>query len=148
MICLTCCKYRKGKRGFTEGSGKMKNKKLVSIMFIILDIILLVLFVLFIPNLLWHIVGPDFIEYENWSGELSNTIGYRFGAGSCELSFILLRMIIFIILQIKLLKDQSKVRKIWPVLIHIIIGVLGLIYFFKFAEGPNMIYNLQLIFDN
>ena len=126
----------------------MKNKKLVSIMIIILDIILLVLFVLFIPNLLWHIVGPDFIEYENWSGELSNTIGYRFGAGSCEISFILLRMIIFIILQIKLLKDQSKVRKIWPVLIHIIIGVLGLIYFFKFAEGPNMIYNLQLIFNN
>ena len=123
------------------------SKKTVSIILIILDIIFLVIFVIFIP-IFWHIFGPDFIEYENWSGELSNTIEYRFGAGSSELVYILLRCIIFTILQIRLLKDQSKARKLCIVLIHIVICVLGLIYFFKFGEGPNIIYNLQLIFSS
>ena len=98
--------------------------------------------------MLWHIAGPDFLVLEDWSGTLSNPIRYRFGAGSCELVFILARVITFIILQINLLKDHGKARKVWTVLIHIVIGILGIISFFVFAEGPNIIYNLQMIFDS
>lgn len=124
----------------------MKKKNLVSISIIILDIVLLLIFVSIIPNLFWHIFGSDFIEYENWSGEITgSTIRYRFGAGSWELLFILLRTIIFIIIQTKLLKEYSKVRKIIVVLLHIVVCVLGLIYFFIYAEGPNMIYSIQQI---
>ena len=62
----------------------MKNKKTVSVILIIIDIILLILFVTYIPNIFWHIFGCDFIEYEDWFGELDETIKYRFGAGSTE----------------------------------------------------------------
>ena len=129
-------------------SEKLKKKSLVSIMIIIIDIIFLVLFIFLLPNLLWHIAGPDFIVLENWSGTLSNPIRYRFGAGSFELVFIFARVITFIILQINLLKGHAKARKVWTVLIHIVIGILGIISFFIFAEGPNIIYNLQMIFDS
>ena len=128
-------------------SGKSKMKSFVSIMLIILDVIFLVMFVLFIPTLLWHIVGPDFIELENWSGEISNPIRYCFGAGTCEFIFIVTRLIAFIIIQIGLLKDNSKVRKTITILVHTVIGVIGMIYFFVCADGANIIYNLQLIFD-
>ena len=48
----------------------MKNKKIVSIILVLIDIILLVLFVLYLHYMFWHIFGPDFIELENWFGEL------------------------------------------------------------------------------
>ena len=125
----------------------MKKNKIVSIILILIDIILLVLFVLYIPNLFWHIFGSDFIEYENWFGELDQTIRYRFGAGSAEILFILLRVVGFIIAQCKLLKEHRILLVIF-ILLHIIIGVLGFIYCFKFADGANIIYNIQLLLDN
>lgn len=125
----------------------MKKNKIVSIILILIDIILLVLFVLYIPNLFWHIFGSDFIEYENWFGELDQTIRYRFGAGSAEILFIILRVVGFIIAQCKLLKEHRILLVIF-ILLHIIIGVLGFIYCFKFADGANIIYNIQLLLDN
>ena len=122
----------------------MKNKKTVSIILIITDILLLVLFVLIIPNLFWHIFGSDFIEYENWFGELDNPIRYRFGAGSAEIAYILIRIIGFIIAQCKLLKGQNKTLVIF-ILLHFVIGILGLIYCFKFANGANIIYNIRMM---
>ena len=124
----------------------MKNT-IKSIGLIILDIVLLVLFVLFISKILWHIVGPDFIEYENWAGTMSNPIRYRFGAGSCGLVFILARMIGFSIGQSKILKDNSKKQFVIAMILHIVIGVLGLIYFIKSDDGQNIIYNIQILLD-
>ena len=124
----------------------MKNR-VKSIILIIIDIILLVLFVLYIPQILWHIAGPDFIEYENWNGAISNPIRFRFGAGCWELTFILARIIGFIIAQCKLLKNIGKKQLIIAVIIHSIICVLGLIYFIRFADGQNIIYNIRILLD-
>ncbi len=124
----------------------MKNR-VKSIILIIIDIILLVLFVLYIPQILWHIAGPDFIEYENWNGAMSNPIRFRFGAGCCELTFILARIIGFIIAQRKLLQNISKKQLIIAVIIHSIICVLSLIYFIRFADGKNIIYNIRILLD-
>ena len=126
----------------------MKNKKIISAIFIISDIILLALFVLYIPYVFRHIFGSDFIEYENWFGELDDTIKYRFGAGSAEIAFISIKIIGFIIAQCRSLKEQSKRMLFIFILLHIVIGVLGLIYCFKFADGANIIYNIQLMSDN
>ena len=81
----------------------MKNKNIWSIFLVIIDIILLVLFVLFLPYIFRDIFGSDFIEYENWFGDLDDPIQYRFGAGSAEIIFILLRAIGFTIAQCKIL---------------------------------------------
>ena len=125
----------------------MKNKRIASIILVIIDIILLVLFVLYIPYIFRDIFGFDFIEYENWFGELDEPIQYRFGAGSAEILFILLRVIGFTIAQCKLLKEQKKGIFVIFILVHFVIAVLGLIYCFKFSDGANIIYNIQLLTD-
>ncbi|MCR4792955.1 MAG: hypothetical protein K5871_09395 [Lachnospiraceae bacterium] len=122
----------------------MKNRKTVSIILAIADMILLALFVSYIPYIFRHIFGFDFIEYENWFGELNDPIRYRFGAGSAEVVFILLRIIGFVIAQCKLLKGQSKRLLYVFIILHFLIAVLGLIYCFVYADGANIIYNIQL----
>lgn len=124
----------------------MKNKKTVSIILVLIDIILLVL-LLYLHNMFWHIFGPDFIELENWFGELDETIRYRFGAGSAETLFILIRAIGFIIVQKKILKGHSKKMSVIFILLHIVIAVLGLFYCFKYADGADIIYNLRILLD-
>ena len=114
---------------------------------IITDIILLVLFVLFIPYIFRDIFGFDSIEYENWTGKLDETIRYRFGAGSAEIAFVLIRCIGFIIAQCKIIKEQNKKALVIFVMLHIVIAVFGLIYCFKYADGENIIYNIRLIAD-
>ncbi|MCR5686075.1 MAG: hypothetical protein K6G81_11805 [Lachnospiraceae bacterium] len=125
----------------------MKDKKIASIILIIIDIILLVLFASYIPYIFRHIFGSDFIEYENWFGELDETIKYRFGAGSAEILFIILRVIGFTIAQIKLLKGQRKGLSVIFILLHFVIAVLGLVYCFKYADGANIIYNIRILSD-
>ena len=129
-----------------EGNEHMKNRKTWSIFLVIADIILLVLFVLYVPYIFRHIFGFDFIEYENWFGELDDPIRYRFGAGSAEIAFILIRVIGFIIAQCKLLKGQSKRPLVVFILLHFVIAVLGFVYCFKYADGANIIYNIQLLY--
>jgi hypothetical protein len=123
----------------------MKNKKIVSILLVLADITLAVLFVLYLPYIFRDIFGFDFIEYENWFGDLDEPIKYRFGAGSAEILFILIRVIGFIIAQCKLLKGQGKIAPVIFSLLHIAIAVFGLIYCFTYADGANIIYNLQLL---
>lgn len=124
------------------------KKKIISVVLVVVDIIILVLFVLFLHYIFLHIFGPDFIEYEDYFGQMDSTIDYRFGAGSAEIAFILIRVIGFIIAQRKLLKEQSKKLLIDFVVVHIVIGILGLIYCFRFADGADLIYNIQWLLDN
>ena len=123
------------------------KKKAVSIMLIILDMILLVLFVFVLTGFLRSAIGPDVIEYENWNGQLENPLVLRLGSGFWGLVFILIRMIGFIIWQKNLLKGNSRVLLVIAIVLHAVIGVLGLMYWIKWGDGPFFIYMIQLFFE-
>ena len=123
------------------------KKKAVSIMLIILDMILLVLFVFVLTGFLRSAIGPDVIEYENWNGQLENPLVLRLGSGFWGLVFILIRMIGFIIWQKNLLKGNSRVMLVIAIILHAVIGVLGLMYWIKWGDGPFFIYMIQLFFE-
>lgn len=123
------------------------KKKAVSIMLIILDMILLVLFMFVLTGFLRSAIGPDVIEYENWNGQLENPLVLRLGSGFWGLVFILIRMIGFIIWQKNLLKGNSRVLLVIAIVLHAVIGVLGLMYWIKWGDGPFFIYMIQLFFE-
>ena len=123
----------------------MKKKNIASIILIVTDIILLALSVTILPFIFLDIFGFDFIEYENWFGEMENPIRYRFGAGSVEIAFSLIKFIGFSAAHFIIHKGQSKIKAVIFMFIHIIIAVLGLIYCFKFADGSNIIYYIRLL---
>ena len=123
------------------------KKKAVSIMLIILDMILLVLFVFVLTGFLRSAIGPDVIEYENWNGQLENPLVLRLGSGFWGLVFILIRMIGFFIWQKKLLKGNSRVLLVIAIILHAVIGVLGLMYWIKCGDGPFFIYMIRLLFE-
>ena len=55
-----------------------------SIVFIVLMVVVDALLFCLLTRLstpLWHLFGSDVIEYENWFGEMEDTIRYRFGVG-------------------------------------------------------------------
>ena len=123
------------------------KKKAVSIMLIVLDMILLVLFVFVLTGFLRSVIGADVIEYENWNGELDNPLVLRLGSGFWGLMIILVRFIVFTILQRKILKDTSIVMMVVAIVLHAVIGVLGLLYWIKWGDGPFFIYMIQLLFE-
>ena len=123
------------------------KKKAVSIMLIILDMILLVLFVFVLTGFLRSAIGPAVIEYENWNGQLENPLVLRLGSGFWGLVIILIRMIGFIIWQKNLLKGNSRVMLVIAIILHAVIGVLGLMYWIKWGDGPFFIYMIQLFFE-
>lgn len=123
------------------------KKKAVSIMLIILDMILLVLFVFVLTGFLRSAIGPDVIEYENWNGQLENPLVLRLGSGFWGLVFILIRMIGFILWQKNLLKGNSRVLLVIAIILHAVIGVLGLMYWIKWGDGPFFIYMIRLLFE-
>ena len=122
------------------------NKK-VRIALLIIDFILLVLFVAFVPQLLHDIVGSDVVEYENWFGDITNPIEYCFGAGCWEITIVVIKTICFVVGQCFVLKGQ-KGKRIWTAVYHIAIGVLGLAYIFKYADGDSFLYLIQCLTSN
>ena len=123
------------------------KKKAVSIVLIVLDMILLVLFVFVLTGFLRSVIGADVIEYENWNGELDNPLVLRLGSGFWGLMIILVRFIVFTILQRRLLKSTSMVMMVVAIVLHAVIGVLGLLYWIKWGDGPFFIYMIQLLFE-
>ena len=123
------------------------KKKAVSILLIVLDMILLVLFVFVLTGFLRSVIGADVIEYENWNGELDNPLVLRLGSGFWGLMIILVRFIVFTILQRKILKGTSIVMMVVAIVLHAVIGVLGLLYWIKWGDGPFFIYMIQLLFE-
>ena len=124
----------------------MKNK-VVSIMLIVLDMIMLLLFVFVLSDLLKSLVGVDIIEYENWNGQLEDPLSLRLGSGFWELMFILFRMIVFIFAQKKLLKGRSKPMLVIAVISHTVISVLCILYWITFGDGPFFIEMLKSLFE-
>ena len=126
----------------------MKNKTVLSITMVLIDFLLLVLFIFFIPSLLVDLVGFEVTEYENWSGELQNQVVFRLGAGFWEVMIILIKIIGFIIGQCAILKDKGNVQKMIFIVLHIVIGILGLIYVFRFGHGPNLVHLIQTLSES
>ncbi len=125
----------------------LMGKKAVSIMSIVADMILLAFFVFVLIGFLRSVVGADVIEYENWNGQIGNPLVLRLGDGFWELMFILIRLIVFVICQVKLLKSNSRVMMVIAVISHIVIGVLGILYWIKWGDGPFFTYMLQMLFE-
>ena len=123
----------------------MRHKNVYSLILVLLDFTLLVLFIFFIPSLLVDLVGFDVTEYENWSGELQNQVVFRLGAGFWEVMIILIKMLGFTIWQCAISKNKRNVLKYILVVIHILIGILGLMYVFIFGHGPNLVYLIQTV---
>ena len=121
------------------------KKKAVSIMLIVLDMILLVLFVFVLTSFFRSVIRPDVIEYENWNGQLENPLVLRLGSGFWGLVFILIRMIGFSLWQKKLLKGSNRVLMVIAIILHIVIGVLGILYWAKWGDGPFFFYMIQLL---
>lgn len=126
----------------------MQKSIKTSKVYMLLDFILLVLFVAFIPALLRRTVGGDVVEYENWFGDLSNPIEYRFGEGCWEITILLFKMVFFIVCQCKILKGLNTKRLFWTVVYHAVLCVLGLVYVFKYAGGSSFIYLIQCLMSN
>ena len=123
------------------------KKKAVSIMLIVLDMIMLLLFVFVLSDLLKSLVGVDIIEYENWNGQLEDPLSLRLGSGFWELMFILFRMIVFVFAQKKLLKGRSKPMLVIAVISHTVISVLCILYWITFGDGPFFIEMLKSLFE-
>lgn len=123
------------------------KKKVISIMLIVLDVIMLLLFVFVLTGFLSSVFGADIIEYENWNGQLENPLELRLGSGFWGLMFILVRMIVFIFTQKKLLKGRSKPMLVIAIISHTVISVLCILYWIKFGDGPFFIEMLKSLFE-
>ena len=123
------------------------KKKAVSIMLIVLDMIMLLLFVFVLSDLLKSLVGVDIIEYENWNGQLEAPLSLRLGSGFWGLMFILVRMVVFVIAQKKILKGRSKPMLVIAVISHTVISVLCILYWLCFGDGPFFIEMLRTLFE-
>ena len=123
----------------------MRYKNIYSLILVLLDFTLLVLFIFFIPSLLVDLVGFDVTEYENWSGELQNQVVFRLGAGFWEVMIILIKMLGFTIWQCRISKIKRNVVKYILVALHVVIGILGLMYVFRFGHGSNLVYSIQTL---
>lgn len=123
------------------------KKNAVSVMLIVLDMIMLLLFVFVLSDFLKSLVGVDIIEYENWNGQLENPLSLRLGSGFWSLMFILVRMIVFFFVQKKLLKGSSKSMFVIAVILHTVISVLCILYWFSFGDGPFFIEMLKSLFE-
>ena len=124
----------------------MKNK-VISIILIVLDVIMLLLFVFVLTDFLRTFVGADIIEYENWNGQLEDPLSLRLGSGFWGLMFILVRMVVFVIAQKKILKGRSKPMLVIAVISHTVISVLCILYWLSFGDGPFFIEMLRTLFE-
>jgi hypothetical protein len=123
------------------------GKKFVSILLIVIDIVMLLLFVFVLTGFLRAFVGADIIEYENWNGQLEDPLSLRLGSGFWGLMFILVRMVIFVIAQKKILKGRSKPMLVIAVISHTVISVLCILYWLSFGDGPFFIEMLRTLFE-
>lgn len=128
----------------------MKKDVIKTAVVLAVDIGLLLLFIAFVPNLLLKTVGPDIVEYENWTGDLENATACKFGAGCMEIAIITAKLLIFLTFWlVTYLKNKKiKVFAITASLAHLVIFALGIAYIFEYAEGPNALYMITYLLTN
>ena len=76
---------------------KTVNLVIMCIIYLLIDLFLLFALVMWLRYIFLHIFGYDIIEYENWFGTIDNPIRYRFGAGTAEYLFVIVKVIFFIV---------------------------------------------------
>ncbi len=85
---------------------------------------------------LCDVFGPDFVIYENWSGDLNDPEKYRFGIGSVEILIALLQAILFVCVEIMLYK-KKKVSKVYTgiaISIHILNLLFWVLFYIEWNE--------------
>ena len=127
----------------------MKENKtrqvIASVIMILIDIVLFILFVSVLRRLIINVVGFDITDYEDWFGELESSRVYRFGAGCYECLFMVLKAAVLIFIE-KRKYDKykgSKILFIIAVIIHVVLFVLCMVYVFMFMEGTNVYWILR-----
>lgn len=127
----------------------MKKKLIITILLLLADFGLLILFIAFVPSILINTVGFDCVEYENWDGALSDPIVLKFGAGCMEITIIVAKFLAFLAGSIVLCirKKLTKPFVVMTIIGHIIIFILGIAYVFRFAEGPNALFMLSQLIE-
>jgi len=110
---------------------KKRNRVWILGLIVLAD--LLLSWVIFYVCDMWlmDILGPDIIEYENWFGDIEDTVVYRFGTCSAELLFALLQAILFVCIEVVLYKRKkmSKAYTRIAIIIHVLNFLIwGLFY--------------------
>lgn len=108
----------------------MKKKGII----LLLDILLS--WVVFYVCDMWlsNIFGPDIVEYENWFGDLENTVAYRFGIGSVEILLALLQAVLFIYIEIARHKKKISIAT----LMHAFNFVLWVLFYIDWNSWANI----------
>ena len=101
---------------------------LEAVIFAAVDILILLGFLIFLTDILKDLVGLDYVELENWYGDIENPIRCRFGVGCCQYAFELIKFVVMIVLHNRLIRvhKESKKRLIVPVIIHVILLCIGM----------------------
>ena len=92
-----------------------------------------------------EVVGFDIADYEDYFGKLESTRVYRFGAGSCEYLYLLLKAALMIFLEKITCKkfEGSKGIFIAAVIVHSILLILSAVYVYRFLDGYNIYWILR-----
>ncbi len=90
---------------------------------------------------LWHLFGSDVIEYENWFGEMEDTIRYRFGVGSFEFLFVAVKAIVLFLMEIRMIKrfQGKKPLIVAAGITHGVLLCLQLAYVATYLDGREII---------
>lgn len=107
-------------------------KKTARILLLIIADLIISWIVFYICDVHLHsVMGPDIIEYENWSGELDETIVHRFGIGSLEITLSAVQMLVFAVTEfIRARKNKGrKALSISASVIHILNGIVWILFY-------------------
>lgn len=88
---------------------EVRRKKVITIWFLIFLNLIISWVVFYICDMyLYSPVGPDFVEYENWFGDLESQIRYRFGIGSLENLLYFLQTGFFVFVEVRRLHREKE----------------------------------------
>ena len=112
------------------------------------DFLIIFLFVIFFSDILRDIAGLDSVMYEDYYGLLENQTQLRFGAGCWQYTFELIKMVVFIVLQVKLNKKyrESVIRLVVPILLHVVLFGVGLFIVTKGGYGWLALEMFRMLF--
>lgn len=118
-----------------------KGSKLPRILTVGADAVISFLFIAFAVDLISLYVGGDVIIYENWFGDLENPVQCRFGSGCVELTFVLLKLALFVAGEIVYYtrKKLGKTGTVVAILLHVAIAGFLVWYVFAYGDGGGVI---------
>lgn len=113
------------------------------------DMMISLLLLRFVFEFIAFNIPWDFVEYENWTGELENPIRCTFGAGSVELTLCLCKLIVFVVFEIIwAVKYKAQTDKKWiivAIIAHVVLTALLVLYVFRFGQGGCIIMAIKYL---